>query len=951
MSSGFHFKGLVHVSVDPVTVEARLRLEKTGDLEYDEPAIVKTIRDANIKEGFDLDDVLDAIQKFTRSKETRLEEVFARGLLPVPPTPQTFAWDESLHVPDGWKEITNEVLKQAGPPVLYVSRQEKKATETPPVVHEVKERVLVDPRVLKVFYAESGARLATIEPPRAGKPGRDLAGQMLPPPPVRESAFYLGAQIARKKGELFAEISGFVRVGNNWADLVAFEPHRWSLSFNADRSGAFLTFNPGNPLSPPVQAEDILKELASQDYKSTQTLAPAHIQAWLDEAVRKNRGFEARSLNPDRDASFEIEISPDRTKAFLNIKKSLGNGRRLVLKDLGQKLREAGLKGFSFENAKAAITDFLSGPATELTGFLLAEGKPPTRSGDRKILYVVEFLEADAWAAVLQRLASSPGLQKDIPYQELLPVEKVEKAAIVKKCQVFAVFQTPEDNPGQPGVDVFGEPLPPIPGNDPLVRILQGAHRSGDGIEALEDGILEVLERDGVVWMRVREHVDAEVQIVRSPDNLEATMTLTPSRATGRPLDIDLIHNALAKAQVCYGLDNASIEVAFKQALSGKRIENAVVARGVPSSLDFDHRLKFLVATHKSPNGRISGPVHEGEVVAEYWLPDPSNPDGVDVLGNVIPVEQDSPPGLRISENLKIEPLSEDHQKIIAQKSGEFVWDHLTLLLKSQVVLKNVDSRSGNIKFTGEVLIEGGVESGVYIMAGSVKVRGLVGAALLSSETNIQVAEGIKGDGKALLRAKKHIAVGFAERTTLLAVGDLYVNKSLSFCRVMCNSRVLQKTPGGTLVGGIIKVKGGLVAHNLGSPNGVPTTISFGQDYLIEDQINAEVKETDKLREAIVKLDQLMLTLTGDSNKDKLAQARQKKVLMLKMLEKRNLKLINLRDKFDLHCASEILIHENIFPGVSIESHGRLFEVKTKKSRIKIVFNENTGHIEEQSLE
>ncbi|NNM67818.1 MAG: DUF342 domain-containing protein, partial [Spirochaetales bacterium] len=331
--------------------------------------------------------------------------------------------------------------------------------------------------------------------------------------------------------------------------------------------------------------------------------------------------------------------------------------------------------------------------------------------------------------------------------------------------------------------------------------------------------------------------------------------------------------------------------------------------------------------------------------------PDTSNPDGVDVLGNVIPVDGDTPPGLRISDGLKTEPLSESRQKIIAQKGGELLWDQKTLILKSQVVVKNVSASSGNIKFTGEVLIEGAVESGVYIMAGTVKVRGLVGASLLSSETNIQVAEGVKGEGKALLRAKKHIAVGFAERATLLAVGDLYVNKSLSFCRVMCNSKVVQKTPGGTLVGGLIKVKGGLVAHNLGSPNGVPTTISFGQDYLIEDQINAEVKETDKLREAIVKLDHLMLTLTGDSNKEKLAQARQKKVLMIKMLEKRNLKLINLRDKFDLHCPSEILIHENIFPGVSIESHGRLFEVKTKKSRIKIVFNENTGHIEEQSLE
>ena len=50
---------------------------------------------------------------------------------------------------------------------------------------------------------------------------------------------------------------------------------------------------------------------------------------------------------------------------------------------------------------------------------------------------------------------------------------------------------------------------------------------------------------------------------------------------------------------------------------------------------------------------------------------------------------------------------------------------------------------------------------------------------------------------------------------------------------------------------------------------------------------------------------------------------------MMKMLDKRNLKLINLRDKFDLHVPSEIVVHEALFPGVSIESHGRVYDVKT----------------------
>jgi hypothetical protein len=69
------------------------------------------------------------------------------------------------------------------------------------------------------------------------------------------------------------------------------------------------------------------------------------------------------------------------------------------------------------------------------------------------------------------------------------------------------------------------------------------------------------------------------------------------------------------------------------------------------------------------------------------------------------------------------------------------------------------------------------------------------------------------------------------------------------------------------------------------------------------------------------------------------------------MLDKRNLKLINLRDKFDLHVPSEIVVRETLFPGVSIESHGRLYEPKSRRTAVRLIFNEQTGHIEEKPLD
>ncbi len=918
MASGFRFRGVLTAAVDPVTLQAVLYLKKGGDLEYDSSAVLKVLHEAGIREGFEPEEVLERLRKFSLTKETEKSEVIAQGQLPQPPVPETLNWSEKLGLPEDLKRLALEVFKKAGHPVVYSA---------------AKEKALVDHQVKILAFVEAGAVVATQKPAQAGKPGRDLAGQVVPPPPLKHEEFYWGQALVRKRSEISAEITGFLRVGKNWAELVPFTLHRWELMYSEDKTGVRLSFFPGDAQAPSVTSEQILAQLEAS-YPRERLIDTSQLDNWLAEAIKTHESFD-RSLNKDRDGSFFIEVSPNRVMAQLRLEKPLGNGRPLSLKDLGQALRQAGLKGFSFESVKTAVNEFMVGPQTELPGLLLAEGKAPTRGADRQLEFKVDFLPSEEATPLFKALGleSTTGLS----------------LAVVQQEHPVAVFETPVGQEGHAGLDVYGEKIPPIPGNDPTVELLFGLQRSGDTLEAVKNGLLIVEKTGQSTKLQVREHRDGRVTVTRAPDNLEAFLSLYPPVATGRPLTLEAIHAALKDHQVTYGLDEKALQQAFEVVQAGRAVEKVLIARGLPSSSDLERRLKFLVSVRKDPRQRLTGAVQAGEVVAEYSLPDMDQPDGVDVLGNVIPVEGE-PLILKLSEHLKAEEKELGVQKIIAEKSGEILLEPPLLSLRHQIQLKNVDGRTGSVKFPGEVFVEEGVDEGLFVMAGAIKVKGQVVGALLSSDSNIQAA-GVKGEGKALLRAKQHIAVGFAEKTTFFAVGDLHVHKSLHFCRVMCNGKLWQKNPGGTLVGGLIKVKSGLVTNNLGTPNGVPTTVSFGQDYLIEAQITAEVKETDKLRESIVKLDHLMTTLTSPADKDKLAQARKNKVLMLKLLEKRNMKLINLRDKFDLHCPSEIIIYETLYPGVSIESHGRLYEVKEKKTRLKIVFNENTGHIEDRPLD
>lgn len=969
MANGLHFKGTMAVLVDAFHLEAKLSLSKQGDLEYDDGALVRILADAGVTEGFDPEALAAAVWTFQKSKETSSEIVAARGEPPVAPTGESWEWTEGLQLPDDKKSLASRVIKAAGPPTVYQVRTEKvkvqkkvagkaglfgpgqEEVQTVIETREIREKVLVDPNPLKVFWVEPGAPVAIIYPPKPGQPGRDLAGKAIPPPAAKPSPFFLGANLNRQKADLSATTSGFLRIGRNWVDLVPHRAHRWSLSYSTDKTSAFLSFEPGDAQAGPMEAAPILAQLAADGFSPTKIPPSEEIQGLIDEAVSTGNSLISRPLVPDRDGAFEIRFSPDRSKAFLDIHKPLGRGNPFSLKELGVALRDAQLKGFSFDTVKGTIQEFLNGPETELKDFLLATGKPATRGKDLILTYPVGFLTPEDLAAVLESLRQNPRYLETLPDRQKFPPEKVERAAPVRADQEFARLEPPEDGLGAEGVDVSGRPIPAIPGNEPPLVLLSNVRKHGNKLEAVIDGLMEMAVIDGSTVFRVRPHFDAMAVVSRSEDNLQAHLTLVQGRGTGRRLDRPMIDAALASAQIRAGIDEAKVAEALETALAGGKVENWLVAQGTPAANDLGRRLVFAQPSRVDAAGKRRSPVRAGEVAATYQPPGEGQIDGTDVLGNLIPSPDMEVRSLVVSPEFEVESDANGRQVLKALKSGELVFDGEALSITTQVAVASVGGKAGNVKFPGDVLVAGGVETGGYVVAGNLKVRGRVGGALLSSDHNIQVADGIHGEGKAVLRAKKHISVGFVEKALVMAVGDVHIGKAALGCTFRVNGKIYQKTPGGGLQGGLMKVRLGLDVMNLGSPSGHPTSVSFGQDYLVEDQIQAEVKETDKLRDAIVQLDVLMRKLTSPADRERLNGARQKKVLLMKMLDKRNLKLINLRDKFDLHVVSEIVVRETLYPGVSVESHGRLYEPKSRRTAVRLIFNEQTGHIEEFPLE
>jgi hypothetical protein len=153
----------------------------------------------------------------------------------------------------------------------------------------------------------------------------------------------------------------------------------------------------------------------------------------------------------------------------------------------------------------------------------------------------------------------------------------------------------------------------------------------------------------------------------------------------------------------------------------------------------------------------------------------------------------------------------------------------------------------------------------------------------------------------------------------------------------------------GRVIGGRIRCREGIETHDLGSEREIKTVVEFGQDYLIADKIEKEEREIEKIKKEVANLDMAMKAAERSGGGPNLDELHTKKLAMLKQLEKRGLRAFTLRERFEEHHESELVVHGTLWPGVVIETHGRSMEVTAPKKNVILTFSPRSGQIEERA--
>ncbi len=323
-----------------------------------------------------------------------------------------------------------------------------------------------------------------------------------------------------------------------------------------------------------------------------------------------------------------------------------------------------------------------------------------------------------------------------------------------------------------------------------------------------------------------------------SPDNMVATLVIHPPLAEGRSLDQENLEDLIAEQNIVFGIDHDAINEAKAFLQSGeKAFKNFIIARGqavgqsVNAFLRYDMEIGPIAGTILD-NGsidfrerRIMVGVGAGQCIATK-IPAVQGAPGINVYGEETP----APAG----KDLKIEVLndakfSRETLQVTATKNGvlSIVNNNIIKVCSHQVLLGDIDFKTGNIESMNCITIRGSVQPGFRVtVAGDVEITGAVMSAQIFCQGNLVVKGGITGK-QSCLDAKGDADIYFIEQGTLKCGGIAVIRKQSYYSDISAGADIRCHNSS-KIIGGSLLAEGNITIGDVGSENCTPSLIAAG---------------------------------------------------------------------------------------------------------------------------
>jgi len=440
------------------------------------------------------------------------------------------------------------------------------------------------------------------------------------------------------------------------------------------------------------------------------------------------------------------------------------------------------------------------------------------------------------------------------------------------------------------------------------------------------------------------------IEVTVSSDYYHAFLTVEIIGDTPIVMSEDILEE-LAKKSISYGIDYSAVESIIQNPELAK---NILVAMGIPLKNGLDGVISFKYSDSKKAKPKVLEDgsvdyknmdtfqfVNEGDLLAEKTLPTEGE-DGMSVTGRVIKAKNGKTIQFKKGKNTIV---SEDGLQLLAEKSGivQFTGDQIDII-EVLMIQGDVGVETGNINFTGKVIVSGNVMSGYEIISDEdIEINGIVECATLKSKGDITIRQGVQGKDKAYIECKGNLKTGFLNNCHVKVSGNIDVD-SIMHCQIDCDDSVFVHGKKGIIVGGALNVKKLLEAKIIGSEMGTITSLRLGVDSEIMEDYRNVVKRIKENKSTIKKLDQAVALLYKQMDRniwnDKLQAMLDKS---LKSKNQYDLDSIELHKQFvavnkRIECLRDAIVKsELIHPGVKVRIGHSYYKIMQSLMDVKIM--------------
>lgn len=387
--------------------------------------------------------------------------------------------------------------------------------------------------------------------------------------------------------------------------------------------------------------------------------------------------------------------------------------------------------------------------------------------------------------------------------------------------------------------------------------------------------------------------------IVVSKDQLTATIILKKDAPTGAIITAEQIKEELQNKKIIFGIKEDTMQ---SLADAPDSVEfPLIIAEGKTAGIGEDGYLVHKAITNEAEqkhddkvynfrNVMTINSVSNGQLIAEIVKPSLGEP-GIDIFGMAIPAKIGKPVKIKTGKNVL---LHDD--KIYATLDGQ-----LSITADSIHVYPvfevngDLDLKTGNIDFIGNVVIRGNVPSSYTVKAGGdIHVMGLVEGAHLIAGGSVHISGGIAGGMRGSVEAGINIHSNYLNQAICSAGQDVYIDRTILHSNVTSGGRVIVRN--GHIIGGEIKAARSVEAIDFGNHHYMQTIIQIGNNQKMlekETQLSKELKENKdslmKLYMLSQRLNQRMEMVGALSAEEN--QVLKKQELTVAMLNKRNVEI------------------------------------------------------------